>query len=68
MGKVFAVGVGPGAPDHLTEYVKKIILDSDVVLGYKYTLNTISNLIQDKQVHEITMENKKRLTKKLVKN
>ena len=35
MGKVFAVGVGPGAPDHITEYVKKIILDSDVVLGYK---------------------------------
>ena len=68
MGKVFAVGVGPGASDHLTEDVKKIILGSDVVLGYKYTLNTISNLIQDKQVHEITMENQEGFTKKLVKN
>ena len=37
MGKVFAVGVGPGASDHLTEDVKKIILGSDIILGYKYT-------------------------------
>jgi len=33
MGKVFAVGVGPGASDHLTEDVKKIILGSDIILG-----------------------------------
>ena len=57
MGKVVAVGVGPGGSDHLTEYVKKIILGSDVILGYKYTLNTISNLILDKQVHQIRMKN-----------
>ena len=67
MGKVFAVGVGPGASDHLTEDVKKIILGSDVVLGYKYTLNTISNLIQDKQVHEITMENQEEVYQKISK-
>jgi len=67
MGKVFAVGVGPGASDHLTEDVKKIILGSDVILGYKYTLNTISNLIQDKQVHEITMENQEEVYQKISK-
>ena len=67
MGRVFAVGVGPGASDHLTEDVKKIILGSDVVLGYKYTLNTISNLIQDKQVHEITMENQEEVYQKISK-
>ena len=67
MGKVFAVGVGPGAPDHLTEDVKKIISDSDVVLGYKYTLNTISNLIQDKQVHEITMKDQEEAYQKISK-
>ena len=67
MGKIFAVGVGPGASDHLTEDVKKIILGSDVVLGYKYTLNTISNLIQDKQVHEITMENQEGVYQKISK-
>jgi len=67
MGKVFAVGVGPGASDHLTEDVKKIILGSDVILGYKYTLNTISNLIQDKQVHEITMKNQEEVYQKISK-
>ena len=65
MGKVFAVGVGPGAPDYVTEDVKKIILGSDIILGYKYTLNTISNLIQDKQVHEITMGNQEEVYQKI---
>jgi len=67
MGKVFAVGVGPGASDHLTEDVKKNILGSDIILGYKYTLNTISDLIQDKQVHEITMENQEEVYQKISK-
>ncbi|SVD31646.1 uncharacterized protein METZ01_LOCUS384500, partial [marine metagenome] len=26
MGKVFAVGVGPGSPDYVTETVRKIIV------------------------------------------
>jgi len=67
MGKVFAVGVGPGAPDYVTEDVKKIILGSDIILGYKYTLNTISNLIQGKQVHEITMGNQEEVYQKISK-
>jgi len=67
MGKIFAVGVGPGAPDYVTEDVKKIILGSDVILGYKYTLNTISDLIQDKQVHEITMESQEEVYQKISK-
>ena len=56
MGKVYAVGVGPGSPDYITENVKKIILESDVVIGYKYTLNIISDFLQGKEVYEITME------------
>ena len=49
MGKVFAVGVGPGSPDYVTETVRKIIVGADVVVGYEYTLKTISNLVQDKK-------------------
>ena len=56
MGKVYAVGVCPGSPDYITENVKKIILESDIVIGYKYTLNIISNFLQGKEVYEITME------------
>jgi len=55
MGRVFAVGVGPGSPDCVTEIVKKIIGGADVIVGYEYTLKTISNLVQDKKVYTITM-------------
>jgi len=67
MGNVFAVGVGPGASDHLTEDVKKIILGSDVIIGYKYTLNTISDFARGKQIREITMENQEEAYQKISK-
>ena len=55
MGKVFAVGVGPGSPKYVTDVVKEIVQNCDVVIGYKYTLKTIEHLLQGKEVHEITM-------------
>ena len=55
MGKVFAVGVGPGSPNYVTETVRKIIVGADVVVGYKYTLDVIADLIKDKKTHVITM-------------
>ena len=67
MGKVYAVGVGPGSPDYVTENVKKIILESDVVIGYKYTLNIISNFLQEKEVYEITMEDQEITYQKIFK-
>ena len=65
MGTVYAVGVGPGSPNYITEVVKKIILDSDFIIGYKYTLNTISDLIHNKEVYEITMENQEKIYQKI---
>ena len=65
MGTVYAVGVGPGSPNYVTEIVKKVILDSDFVVGYKYTLNTISNLIQNKEVYEITMISQEKIYQKI---
>ena len=61
MGKVFVVGVGPGSQDYITEIVRKIIVGADVVVGHKYTLDIISNLIQDKKVHIITMEDQEKI-------
>jgi len=55
MGKVFAVGVGPGSPNYVTETVRKIVVDADVIVGYKYTLDVIADLIKDKKTHVITM-------------
>jgi len=55
MGKVFAVGVGPGSPNYVTETVRKTIVGADVVVGYKYTLDVIADLIKDKKILVITM-------------
>ena len=55
MSKVYAVGVGPGSSKYVTGIVKEIVQNCDVVIGYKYTLKTIEDLIVGKEVHEITM-------------
>ena len=57
MGKVFAVGVGPGSPSYVTQIVKEIIQNCDIVIGYKYTLKTIEKFLEGKEVYEITMNN-----------
>jgi len=57
MGEVYAVGVGPGSPRYITDAVKEVILYSDIIIGYKYTLQTIERLLVNKQVYEITMQN-----------
>jgi len=68
MGKVFAVGVGPGSPDYVTETVKKVVVSADVVVGYEYTLETISNLVQDKKVHTITMKDQEKTYQQIKKD
>ncbi|MEJ2261076.1 MAG: cobalt-precorrin-7 (C(5))-methyltransferase, partial [Nitrosopumilaceae archaeon] len=57
MGKIYAIGVGPGSPKYVTEIAKEIIQNCDIVIGYKYTLKTIESLLKGKEVHEITMSN-----------
>ena len=68
MGKVFAVGVGPGSQNYITEIVRKVIVDADVVVGYKYTLDIISSLIQGKKVHVITMEDQEKTYQQIKKD
>ena len=67
MGGVFAVGVGPGSPDCVTEAVRKIVVGADVIVGYEYTLKTISNLVQDKKIHTITMEDQEKTYQQIKK-
>ena len=52
---VYAIGVGPGSPKYITEEVKSIIEDSDIIIGYKYTLKTIEGITRGKEIHEVTM-------------
>ncbi len=67
MVKVFAVGVGPGSPKYITDIVKETISNSDIVVGYKYTLKTIERLLGGKEVHEITMQDQEQVYQKIAK-
>ena len=66
LGKVFAVGVGPGSPKYVTEIVKEIVQNCDILIGYKYTLKTIENLIEGKEIYEITMNDQEKSYQKIL--
>jgi len=66
LGKVFAVGVGPGSSKYVTEIVKEIIQNCDIIIGYKYTLKTIENLIEGKEIYEITMKDQEESYQKIL--
>lgn len=68
MGEVYAVGVGPGSPRYITDVVKEIILYSDIVVGYKYTLKTIERLLVNKEVYEINMQDQEQVYQKIAKS
>jgi len=66
LGKIYAVGVGPGSPKFVTESVREVIQNCHVVIGYKYTLKTIEHLLEGKEVHEITMNNQEESYQKIL--
>lgn len=66
MRKIYAVGVGPGSPKYITEYVKEIIQNCDIVIGYKYTLETIKDLIVGKKIYAINMSNQEDMYQKVL--
>jgi len=66
LGKVYAVGVGPGSSKYVTEVVKDIVQNCDIVIGYKYTLKTIENLIEGKEIYEITMNDQEESYQKIL--
>ncbi|HEX7179111.1 MAG TPA: precorrin-6y C5,15-methyltransferase (decarboxylating) subunit CbiE [Nitrososphaeraceae archaeon] len=55
--KLYLVGVGPGSSKYIPEIIKDIITKSNYVIGYEYTLKTISHLINKEfqKVYQITM-------------
>jgi len=64
--KIYAVGVGPGSPKYITEIVRDVIQNCDIVIGYKYTLKTIEDLLVGKEIHEITMNNQEESYQKIL--
>lgn len=54
-GKLFIVGVGPGHHDHMTFRAKKVIEESDTIVGYETYVNLVEDLIGGKEVHRYAM-------------
>jgi cobalt-precorrin-7 (C5)-methyltransferase len=50
----------------VTEIVKEILQNCDVVIGYKYTLKTIEKLIEGKEIYEITMNDQEKSYQKIL--
>jgi cobalt-precorrin-7 (C5)-methyltransferase len=52
------VGVGPGSPQYLTCVAMDAIKKSKYIIGYKYTLDTVENIIDKtrQEVYNITMQ------------
>ncbi len=66
MGKIYAVGVGPGSPEYVTGAAERAIRDCDVVAGYRYTLKTIEGLLEGKEVYEVTMGDQEETYQKIL--
>ena len=68
MGKVYIVGVGPGSPEYITEKAKQIIVKSDIVIGYKHSLDAIRNLLNGKDVRQITLKTQEEVYADVARN
>ncbi len=49
-GKIYLVGFGPGAEEHMSFKAKQAIADSDVVIGYSTYIKLVKELLDGKQV------------------
>jgi cobalt-precorrin-7 (C5)-methyltransferase len=68
MGKVYVVGVGPGSPEYITEKAKQVIARSDIIIGYKHSLDVIRNLLNGKDVRQITLKTQEKVYADVAKN
>lgn len=68
MVKVYVVGVGPGSPEYVTIKAKDVIQKSDIVIGYKHSLDVIRNLLDGKDVRPITLKTQEEVYADVAKN
>ncbi len=57
MHKISVVGIGPGHPDYILPIVKKIIQDSDILIGGRRNLRSVNT--RNKEIIHITSDLKK---------
>ena len=49
MNKLYVVGIGPGAPDQMTQRAMDVLREVDVIAGYGVYVNLVKPLFPDKQ-------------------
>ncbi len=49
-GKLYVVGIGPGAVEHLTKKAEKVLLESDYVIGNGTYLDQIAGVIKNSKI------------------
>ena len=49
-GKIYVAGIGPGSEEDITPAVRTAIMQSDVVVGYKYYFNFIRSIVRPETV------------------
>ena len=55
LGKLYVVGVGPGHHDHMTFRAKKVIEESQIIVGYETYVSLVEDLIGGKQIYRYPM-------------
>ncbi len=55
-GKIYAVGIGPGAREHRTQRAVDAIRESTGIVGYKTYIPFIEDLIEAQEVHPLGMK------------
>lgn len=67
---LFVIGVGPGSPVYLTDIAKNAVKKSQYIIGYRYTLNAIEDVIDRKlqKVYEVTMKNQEEMYQQVFKS
>lgn len=49
-GKLYLVGLGPGNPEQMTSRARKVLEDSEIIMGYKSYLSQIDGMLAGKEV------------------
>ncbi len=49
-GKLYIVGIGPGAVEHLTKKAEKVLLESEYIIGNSTYLDQIADLIKNAKI------------------
>ena len=55
MGTLYVVGIGPGAPDHLTDAAKAALARAEVLCGYTLYVELVHGLFPEKEIYSTGM-------------